>query len=62
MNDNKNLQLAREITDFCKERLVSPAVKSKSSNSTIHTVLTALLTVTIATGASAPTRGRWTEV
>jgi len=60
MNDKKNQQLAREITDFCKERLISPAVKSKGSKSALQTVLATFLAVTIATAASEPDKGRWT--
>ena len=59
MNETKNQRLAREITDFCKERLMSPAVKSKDSKSALKTVLAAILAVTIATGAGKPDRSKW---
>ena len=59
MNETKNQRLAREITDFCKECLMSPAVKSKDSKSALKTVLAAILAVTIATGAREPDRSKW---
>lgn len=62
MTDNKNQQLAREITDFCKVRLRSPAVKSKRSKSALHNVLTTFLALIIATAASEPNKGKWTKV
>lgn len=62
MNENKNQQLAREITDFCKERVKAPIVKSKGARSALQTVLAAFIAVTMATGSSEPNKNRWDKV
>ena len=62
MNEKKNQQLAKEITDFCRERLSSPAVKTKGSKSALQIVLTTFLALTMATGSSEPNKSKWDKV
>jgi hypothetical protein len=59
MDENKNLQLAKEITDFCKKRLNSPSVKSKSTKSLLHTLLTSFIALALVSGGAEPNRGSW---
>lgn len=62
MEDQKNQQLARDITEFCKERLMSQATKSKGSKSALQTVLAAFVAVSIAAGSNEPNKNKWTQV
>jgi hypothetical protein len=57
VNENKNQRLAREITDFCKERLKSPSVKSKGAKSLLQTALASFLALAFTSGGVGPNRG-----
>ena len=59
MDENKNMRLVREITDFCKERLKFPSVKSKSTKSLLHTMLTSFIALALVSGGAEPNRGSW---
>jgi len=62
MNDKQIHQLTGEIADFCKERLMSSVVKTRSSKSGLHTVLAAFIAVAIATSGGEQDKSRWTQV
>ncbi len=56
MSENKNQRLAREFTDFCKERLKSPSVKPKGTKSLLYTALASFLALAFVSGGE-PDRG-----
>jgi hypothetical protein len=45
MNETKSERLAKEITDFCKERLQTPVKKPKGAKSILQTALVFFLTL-----------------
>jgi hypothetical protein len=57
MKDNRNRQLATEITDFCIERLKSPNVKSKRARSIFQTALASFLALAFIGGGAELNRG-----
>jgi hypothetical protein len=59
MDENKNQRLAREITDFCKERLKFHLVKSNITKSLLHTMLTSFIALALVSGGAEPNRGSW---
>jgi hypothetical protein len=59
MKEKKNQQLAREITDFCKERIKSPSVKSTGNKSILHTALASFLALALVSGGAEPNHGSW---
>jgi hypothetical protein len=50
MNEAKNNLLAREITEFCKERLKQSATKTGGGKSFLHASLVAVLAIIFSTG------------
>jgi hypothetical protein len=59
MDKNKNQRLAREITDFCKERSSQPSGKSKTPKSLLQTILTSFIALAIAGGGAETNHGSW---
>ena len=59
MSENKNQRLAKEITDFCKERLKSPAMKPKGAKSLLQTALASFLALTFVGGGVEPNKGSY---
>jgi hypothetical protein len=59
MDKNKNLNLAKEITDFCKERSKQPVCKAKPSKSFLQTIITSFIALAIAGGVAEPNHGSW---
>jgi len=59
MDENKNQRLAREITDFCKERSKQPSGKAKPPKSLLQTILTSFIALAIASGGAEPNHGSW---
>jgi hypothetical protein len=59
MDENKNQRLAKEITDFCKERLKLPSVKSKGSKSLLQSMLTTFIALALVSGGAEPNHGSW---
>jgi hypothetical protein len=59
MDKNKNQNLAREITDFCKERAKKPSGKAKTSKSLLQSILTSFIALAIAGGGGETNHGSW---
>jgi len=59
MDENKNQRLAREITDFCQERIKLSSVKSKSPKSLLQTLLTSFIALALVSGGAEPNHGSW---
>lgn len=59
MNETKNQCLAREITDYCKERLKSPASKARRAKSIYPALLTTFLAITLMNASTEPNHGGW---
>ena len=59
MDKNKNQNLAREITDFCKERFKQPSGKTLPQKSLLQTILTSFIALAIAGGVAEPNHGSW---
>jgi hypothetical protein len=59
MDKNKNQNLAKEITDFCKQRSKQPLGKTKTSKSLIQSILTSFIALAIAGGVAEPNHGSW---
>ena len=61
MNETKNQHLAREITNFCKERIKSPSGKQKSAVSLLQTALASFLALVFMSGDIEPNKGAFWE-
>ncbi len=59
MDKNKNQNLAREITDFCKGRSKQPSGKEKTSKSVLQTIITSFIALAIAGGGAETNHGSW---
>ncbi len=54
MNESKNKHLAKEITDFCKERLAQPVTKKSGIKSFLHASLIAALALIFSSSPDSP--------
>ena len=59
MDKNKTQNLAKEITDFCKERSKQPSGKVKTPKSLLQTILTSFIALAIVGGGAEPNHGSW---
>ncbi len=59
MDKNKTQNLAKEITDFCKERSKHPSRKAKTPKSLLQTILTSFIALAIVGGGAEPNHGSW---
>jgi hypothetical protein len=59
MNETKNQRLAKEMTEFCIQRVKTSAAKPKKAKPLLPSALAAFLTVALMSGTSETDRMSW---